>query len=209
MKKQIVITVTLASAVVLGGGFVLKSYADHGTSVVQPSVAEQQQIEVETSTQGVTSPPAEETDSLIKNVDIHGVPTGENFIPNLVGNSLLKSVSSSFQVVKQTDTLAQKFGDTLQLSTIYTLQDGTEVRLAQNPLDRPTAEQQADVFKRIYSQNHTVVDTEINGYKGLTVENDVKKIVYVLTDTHIFCIATISPNSSFEPLLDIAKQIKD
>lgn len=210
MKTNKIVIATLVSATVFSGGsfFLIKSYAETG---VQPAAVEIQNVESVAPVQEIDSPTPDPSISGVY-LDVINIQDEENFVPNLVGNEIsLKTTSSSIQVLEQTDTIARSYPNNhLRLSTSYTLQDGILVDFAQNPSDKNmTVDQEVETFKGLYPADiNTVKEVEINGHKGLTVENEVRKVVHVFTDKHTFTISTVSINGSLEPLLEIAKEIK-
>lgn len=190
MKKQILLGTIIGAVVLSGGGFIVKSYAETGSD--QPAAIEQQTVPV----QDIIPP----------------VVVEDNFVPILFGNEMQKNTSLSINVMEQTNPIAEKLpNNELRISTSYMLQDEVLVDFAQNASEKDmTIDQIIEAFKERYpSDMNTVKDIEINGQKGLVVENEVRKVVHVFTDNHTFTISSASQNANLEDLLEISKQIKE
>jgi hypothetical protein len=216
MKKQVAVT-ALASALVLGGGgFAYYSYAagaeqktfvpdvasflapqqNEEGPVLETSSLDQETFEIKPETTvgpGVQDP---------ETIDLADVPEADIHIPLLKDNAvaLLSSLGLTQQNIQ---ALQKEYG--LHLRSLLTTTDGDEIRISQADANKGVSDA-IESLKADYSPETSEL-TEINGLKALYVDGEVRKVVHLISDDHLF---TISANTAtLEELMDIAKQIRE
>ncbi|MGC6585134.1 DUF4367 domain-containing protein [Paenibacillus sp. Dod16] len=215
MKKQLAIT-ALASALVLGGGgFAYYSYASEAeqegqnhaveasspteqntnSSVVNDSVSTgQETIEIKPET---TVGPGVPPEGL---VDITDIPAADIHIP-LSGD--IASLQSTGLTQEYVQAVQKEYG--LHITSSFKSADGDEILVHQTDAtkDIPYV---IESLKEDYSLE-TVEITEVNGISTLYVDGEVRKVVHLITNDHLFSI--ISNTATIDELMDIAKQIHE
>lgn len=216
MKRQVAV-VALASAIVLGsGGFAYYSYAadtDGKTvvPVVESSLATIQNEEapgpeysspgqetVEIKPETTVGPGVQDPDT----VDIADVPVADIHIPLLKDNASATLSSSGLNRIN-IQALQKEYG--LHLRSLLTTADGDEICISQVDANMGVSDAIESLKKSYYLETSEL--TEINGLKALYVDGEVRKVVHLISDDHLF---TISANTAtLEELMDIAKQIHE
>lgn len=213
MKKQLAIT-ALASALVLGGGgFAYYSYAaevDQKTDV--PTVESFENISqneesldssqtggdgtLETKPETTVGPGVMDPDT----VDITEVPVADIHIPLSGDKVSLQSTELSQEYVQ---AMQKEYG--LHIRSIYKSADGDEIRVSQTDATKDVSSV-IESLKEDYSLE-TVEMTEINGLTALYVDGEVRKVVHLISNDHLFAIS--SNTATIDELLDFAKQIHE
>lgn len=215
MKKQLAIT-TLASTLVFGGGGVAYySYAaganqDTVVPTVDSSIPSVQNEEIpvveSSSNQGTVEikpettvgPGVQDPDT----IDLAVVPEADIHIPLLKDHAaaLLSSLGLTQQNIQ---ALQKEYG--LHLRSLLTTTDGDEIRISQVDANMGVSDA-IESLKADYSPETSEL-TEINGLKALYVDGEVRKVVHLISNDHLY---TISANTAtLEELMDIAKQIRE
>ncbi|MEK4976280.1 DUF4367 domain-containing protein [Bacillus sp. FSL K6-6540] len=216
MKKQVPVMAFASTLVLGGGGFAYYSYAA-GTEqktvvpVVESSLAPQQNEEfqaLETSSldqetfeinpETTVGPGLQDPET----IDLADVPETDIHIPLLKDNSaaLLSSLGLTRQNVQ---ALQREYG--LHIRSLLTTTDGDEIRINQVDANMGVSDAIESLKTDYYPETSEL--TEVNGLKALYVDGEVRKVVHLISDDHLF---TISANTaSLEELMDIAKQIQE
>ncbi|MFB4322712.1 DUF4367 domain-containing protein [Priestia sp. BR_2] len=215
MKKQVAVTALACALVLGGGGFAYYSYAAGAEQTVIPVVAsslEPQQNEESHVLE--TSSPDQETFEIKpettvgpgvqdpETIDLADVPEADIHIPLLKDNAaaLLSSLGLTQQNIQ---ALQREYG--LHLRSLLTTTDGDEIRINQVDANMGVSDAIESLKTDYYPETSEL--TEVNGLKALYVDGEVRKVVHLISDDHLF---TISANTaSLEELMDIAKQIHE
>ncbi|WP_127595856.1 DUF4367 domain-containing protein [Paenibacillus lautus] len=216
MKKQLAVA-ALASALVLGGGgFAYYSYAadadgktvvpvvesslatiqNEEASVPESSSPSQETVEIKPET--TVGPGVQDPDT----VDIADVSVADIHIPLLKDNASA-TLSSSGLTRINIQALQKEYG--LHLRSLLTTTDGDEIRIFQVDANMGVSDA-IESLKADYSPETSEL-IEINGLKALYVDGEVRKVVHLISEDHLY---TISANTAtLEELMDIAKQIHE
>ncbi|MBD7968588.1 hypothetical protein [Paenibacillus gallinarum] len=204
MKKKI-LSCSLAATLLLGGAYTLNVYASDetisNTTTVTASYKVEQTADVSTDYSYTTTPLLE-------------VYQAGNHIPlDLVGKPLSSKSKAAVTEISENpiidlNALATDFGDEIQTRVDYKLKSGSEIQIFQNDI-QGTQESTVEYFKNSeYYDAAKISVEEINGYKAVIID-DQPKVVYIVSNDHLYVIATVDPDVTVDYLKAVAMQIHE
>ncbi|WIV20294.1 hypothetical protein QPK24_06260 [Paenibacillus polygoni] len=198
MKKKI-LSCSLAATLLLGGAYTLNVYASDET--ITASYKVEQTADVSTDYSYTTTPLLE-------------VYQAGNHIPlDLVGKPLSSKSKAAVTEISENpiidlNALATDFGDEIQTRVDYKLKSGSEIQIFQNDI-QGTQESTVEYFKNSeYYDAAKISVEEINGYKAVIID-DQPKVVYIVSNDHLYVIATVDPDVTVDYLKAVAMQIHE